>query len=141
MSELLGLGGVAGLTEGHESLADVNLSVTEGACTVIMGSSGSGKSTLLKVAAGLIPPDRGTVTLLGDDFGSLGERRLLEFRRGNGVVFQDGALWENLSIFDNLAMPLRVHFAELGEAEIRARVLEMLGRGGPADSPALRPAP
>jgi phospholipid/cholesterol/gamma-HCH transport system ATP-binding protein len=140
MSELISLRGVAVLTEGHESLSDVDLSVTEGACTVIMGPSGSGKSTLLKVTAGLMPPDRGTVTLRGDDLGSLGERDLLEFRRMNGFVFQDGALWENKSIFDNLALPLQVHCAELGEAAIRTRVLEMLARGGLADSAALRPA-
>jgi phospholipid/cholesterol/gamma-HCH transport system ATP-binding protein len=140
MSELLRLRGVAVLTEGHESLSDVDMSVTEGVCTVIMGPSGSGKSTLLKVAAGLIPPDRGVVTLHGDDFDSLGERRLLEFRRTNGFVFQDGALWENTTIFDNLALPLRVHFPELGAERIRVRVLEMLERGRLADSSELRPA-
>jgi phospholipid/cholesterol/gamma-HCH transport system ATP-binding protein len=140
MSELIRLRGVAVLTEGHESLSEVDLDVAEGACTLIMGLSGSGKSTLLKVAAGLIPPDRGTVSLRGEDFGALGERRLLEFRRTNGFVFQDGALWENKSIFENLALPLQVHFPELGEVEIRARVLRMLERGGLTDSPGLRPA-
>ena len=140
MSELIRLQGVAVLTEGHEALSDVDLVVTEGTCTVIMGPSGSGKSTLLKVTAGLMPPDRGTVTLRGDDLGSLGERRLLEFRRMNGFVFQDGALWENKSIFDNLALPLQVHCPELGAGRIRALVLAMLDRGGLADSPALRPA-
>ena len=58
----------------------------------------------------------------------------------NGFVFQDGALWENKSIFHNLALPLQVHFPEPGEAAIRTRVLGMLARGGLADSPALRPA-
>jgi phospholipid/cholesterol/gamma-HCH transport system ATP-binding protein len=140
MSELIGLRGVSVLSEGHESIAGVDLSVIEGACTLIMGPSGSGKSTLLKVAAGLMPPDRGTVTLRGEDLGLLGERRLAEFRRINGFVFQDGALWENLTIFDNLALPLRVHFPELGEQAIRERVLETLERGRLADSPDLRPA-
>jgi len=55
-------------------------------------------------------------------------------------VFQDGALWENKSIFENLALPLQVHFPELGADEIRDRVLAMLARGGLADSPSLRPA-
>ena len=140
MSELLRLSGVAVFTEGHESLSGVDLVVAEGVCTVIMGSSGSGKSTLLKVAAGLIPPDRGTVRLHGDDFDSLGERRLLEFRRMNGFVFQDGALWENTTIFDNLALPLRIHFPELGAERIRTRVMDLLERGRLADSAALRPA-
>jgi phospholipid/cholesterol/gamma-HCH transport system ATP-binding protein len=140
MSELIRLRGVTVLTEGHESLSEVDLSVTEGACTVIMGPSGSGKSTLLKVAAGLMPPDRGSVALRGDDFGSLGERRLLEFRSTNGFVFQDGALWENKSIFENLALPLQVHHPEMDEADIRRRVLGMLSRGGLADSATLRPA-
>jgi ABC-type transporter Mla maintaining outer membrane lipid asymmetry ATPase subunit MlaF len=140
MSELIRLRGVTVLTEGHESLSEVDLSVTEGACTLIMGPSGSGKSTLLKVAAGLIPPDRGAVMLRGDDLATLGERRMLAFRRENGFVFQDGALWENKSIFENLALPLQVHHPELGEPRIRERVLGMLERGGLADSPGLRPA-
>jgi len=140
MSELIGLRGVTVLTEGHESLAEVDLSVTEGACTLIMGPSGSGKSTLLKVAAGLIPPDRGTVSLRGEDLSGVSERRMLEFRRENGFVFQDGALWENKSILENLALPLQVHHPEMGESRIRERALEMLARAGLADSPGLRPA-
>ena len=97
--------------------------MAEGACTAIMGPSGSGKSTLLKVAAGLMVPDRGTVTLRGEDLAAMSERRLLAFRKTNGFVFQDGALWENKTIFDNLALPLQVHFPELGERGIAARVL------------------
>jgi len=140
MSELIALRGVTVLTDGHESLAEADLDVAEGACTAIMGPSGSGKSTLLKVAAGLMVPDRGTVTLRGEDLAAMSERRLLAFRKTNGFVFQDGALWENKTIFDNLALPLQVHFAELGERGIRDRVLEMLERGGLADSAGLRPA-
>ncbi len=140
MSELLRLRGVTVLTEGHESLADADLEVVESACAAIMGPSGSGKSTLLKVAAGLMVPDRGTVTLRGEDLATMSERRLLAFRKTNGFVFQDGALWENKSLFDNLALPLQVHVSELGERGIRTRVQEMLERGGLADSAGLRPA-
>jgi phospholipid/cholesterol/gamma-HCH transport system ATP-binding protein len=140
MSDLIALHGVTILTEGHESLADADLVVVEGVCAAIMGPSGSGKSTLLKVAAGLLVPDRGTVTLRGEDLAVMSERSLLAFRKTNGFVFQDGALWENKTIFDNLALPLQVHFPELGAGGIRARVLEMLERGGLSDSVSLRPA-
>jgi len=140
MSELIGLRGVTVLTGGHEAIADVDLSVPEGASTVIMGPSGCGKSTLLKVAAGLMPPDRGAVLLRGEDLDGFSEQRMREFRGTNGFVFQDGALWENKTIFDNLALPLQVHHPDLGPGEIGRRVARMLERGGLSDSPALRPA-
>lgn len=140
MSDLIALRGVAVLTDGHESLAEADLDVAEGACTAVMGPSGSGKSTLLKVAAGLLVPDRGTVSLRGEDLATMSERRLLAFRKTNGFVFQDGALWENKTIFDNLALPLQVHFPELGDRGIATRVRDLLERGGLADSALLRPA-
>lgn len=140
MSELIELRGVSVLSEGHESLADADLRVPEASCTAIMGPSGSGKSTLLKAAAGLLLPDRGTVLLRGQDLATMSDRALLAFRRGNGFVFQDGALWENTSIFENLALPLQVHAPELGADGIAARVRDLLVRGGLADSERLRPA-
>ena len=127
MSELIGLRGVAVLTEGHESLSDIDLSVTEGACTVIMGPSGSGKSTLLKVAAGLMPPDRGTVTLRGEDLAVMSERRLLAFRKTNGFVFQDGALFPHLSVAGNLRYGLR---RRQGQGPAWTEVIDVLGLAG-----------
>jgi len=140
MSELIELRGVTLLLGGHESLRDVSVSFPEGSCTVILGPSGCGKSTLLKVAAGIIPPDRGSVLYRGADLFSLPERRMREFRKSNGFSFQDSALWENKTIFDNLALPLQVHSPELTRAEIERKVIRALERGNLVDSIHFRPA-
>lgn len=127
-------------TGGYSALAEASVSFPEGRCTVIMGPSGCGKSTLLKVAAGLIPPDGGAVLFRGEDIFGLSARRMGGLRAASGFVFQDGALWENKSIFENLALPLQVHAAHLSRADMEKRVVRMLERGGLADSAAQRPA-
>ena len=125
---------------GYEVLRDVSVTFPEGRSTVVMGPSGCGKSTLLKVAAGLIPPDRGSVHYRGEDINWMSERRLREMRRTNGFAFQDAALWENKTIGENLALPLQVNFPELPKAEIERRVVQTLERGGLTDSINQRPA-
>ena len=138
--ELLSLRDVTVTMGGHAALSGVSVSFPEGKSTVIMGPSGSGKSTLLKVAAGLVPPDAGSVRLRGQDVFYLPERKVMELRRTNGFVFQDGALWENKTIFDNLALPLQVHFPEMTRADVEKRVVRSLERMGMEESAALRPA-
>ncbi|MGD0724725.1 MAG: ATP-binding cassette domain-containing protein, partial [Spirochaetia bacterium] len=103
---------------GYEALRGINVAFPQGTSTVIMGPSGCGKSTLLKVAAGLIPPDTGKVLLRGQDIFLLSERGIRELRKSNGFVFQDGALWENKTLFENLALPLEVHFPGLSRTDI-----------------------
>ena len=98
---------------GRDVLRQVTLSLPAGRSTVIMGRSGSGKSTLLKTAAGLIPPDSGRVFFEGKDMSLLSEGGMRELRKRSGFVFQDGALWENKTLMENLALPLQVHFPEL----------------------------
>lgn len=121
-------------------LRGVSLTFPEGRSTVIMGPSGCGKSTLLKVAAGLIPPDGGSVFYKGEDMYWMSERRIREMRKTNGFAFQDAALWENKTILENLALPLQVHCPELSRAEIERRVVKTLERGDLVDSITLRPA-
>jgi len=125
---------------GYEVLRELSISFPSGKSTVIMGPSGCGKSTLLKVAAGLIPPDRGSVLYQGDDLYWMSERRTREMRRANGFAFQDAALWENKSIGENLALPLRVHYPHLSEKELTHRVTRMLESGGLSEAAPLRPA-
>jgi len=125
---------------GFEALRDISVSFTEGRSTVIMGPSGCGKSTLLKVAAGLVPPDDGQVRFHGRDVFQMSERALLAMRRHCGFVFQDGALWENKTLFENLALPLQVHFSHLPEAERNRRVVRTLERVGMEGSAGDRPA-
>ncbi len=123
-----------------EALRGVSVGFAEGKSTVIMGPSGCGKSTLLKVAAGLIPPDAGRVCFHGHDIFQMSERALMGMRRQNGFVFQDGALWENKTLFENLAIPLQVHFPDVPLVERNRRVVRALERVGLEESAAERPA-
>jgi phospholipid/cholesterol/gamma-HCH transport system ATP-binding protein len=124
----------------YEALRGVTVSFPEGRSTVVMGPSGCGKSTLLKVCAGLIPPDAGSVFFEGQDIFLLNERGMRGLRKINGFVFQDGALWENKSLFENIALPLQVHFPELSASEVKHRVIRALEKVGLEDSSAERPA-
>jgi phospholipid/cholesterol/gamma-HCH transport system ATP-binding protein len=125
---------------GHDALRGISVSFPEGQSTVIMGPSGCGKTTLLKVAAGLIPPDTGKVLFNGRDLFLLSERSMKEMRQMNGFVFQDGALWENKTLFENIALPLQIHFPQLTARELERRVVRALERAGLEDSAAERPA-
>jgi len=126
--------------EGTGVLDAVSLAFDAEACTVIMGPSGSGKSTLLKAAAGLSVPDTGRVEILGMDPAKASDREIEALRKRNGFVFQDGALWQNLTLYQNLALPLQYHYAELGETEIRRRVEALLRELGATARLTLRPS-
>ena len=139
-ADLLVLDGVRLLSQGFEVLKGVSVRFPKGQATVIMGPSGCGKSTLLKVAAGLLLPEEGRVLLEGEELSRLSDRRLKGFRRRNGFVFQDGALWGNQTIFDNLALPVRFHEPQADPQEVRRRVMGTLGRLAMSDQAALRPA-
>lgn len=108
---------------------DISMSVPKGRLVTITGPSGSGKSTLLKIIAGLIYPDRGTVTIDGIDIFNAARSKLFEMRKYSCFVFQDSALISNLNVFNNVALPLRYHYS-LPEAEIDKRVSDILERCG-----------
>jgi phospholipid/cholesterol/gamma-HCH transport system ATP-binding protein len=110
-------------------LDDITFDVPKGRITSILGPSGTGKSVLLKNILGLLRPDRGEIWVDGDQIVGLRERRLYEVRRKFGVLFQDGALFGSMSLYDNIAFPLREHTRK-NEREIREIVLryaEMVG--------------
>lgn len=140
MADIIALEDVGVTLGGFQALRGVSVGFVEGKSTVIMGPSGCGKSTLLKVAAGLIPPDEGRVLFQGKDIFQLSERGLLDMRRQNGFVFQDGALWENKTLFENLALPLQVHFPDIPAADRNRRVIRALERVGLEESASERPA-
>ena len=106
--------------------------------SVILGGSGSGKSTILRLIGGLVRPQAGSITVDGDDIVGLSERRMYEVRRKLGMMFQGGALLDSLTVFDNLAFPLREH-TELSEAEIAAEVQDRLNAVGMSNAGDLLP--
>ncbi len=121
-------------------LDSVSLVVPKGSCVVVMGYSGSGHTALLKTAAGLVPADRGKVYFEGRDMDRMSEAELFRFRGRCGFVFQDAALWANMSVYQNVALPLQFHRRGIGRDEIDARIRELLREFDFRDNPELRPA-
>src|SRR6266852_8764302 len=114
-----------------EVLRGVSFALAKGETLVVMGGSGSGKTVLLRLVAGLIRPDAGQIRVFDHAIGRLSEEDLLLRRRRMGFVFQGAALFDSLSVYENVAYPLREH-TSLGEAEIRERVvgnLSLVGLG------------
>jgi phospholipid/cholesterol/gamma-HCH transport system ATP-binding protein len=112
--------------------ADVSLTLPAGEISVLLGPSGTGKSVFLKALVGLLRPDRGSIWIHGEDLTDVPERRLYELRKLFGVLFQDGALFGSMNIYDNVAFPLREH-TKLSESQVRVVVtekLEMVGLRG-----------
>jgi phospholipid/cholesterol/gamma-HCH transport system ATP-binding protein len=119
--------------EGKAVLRDLSLKVERGTTLVILGVSGSGKTVLLKHMVGLVQPDRGRVLVDGVDLAVLSGPELARVRERFGVVFQNSALFDGLSVFDNLALPLRERHRHMPEAEVARRVgarLELFDLGG-----------
>jgi phospholipid/cholesterol/gamma-HCH transport system ATP-binding protein len=111
--------------DGKIVLDGLNLDIAEGQSVVVMGPSGTGKSVLLKHIIGLLKPDSGKVIVDRQDIWELSERDLNEFRRRFGMSFQEGALFDSMSVFDNIAFPLKRHTSKTA-SEIASRVGECL---------------
>ena len=112
--------------------SDVTLTLPPGEVSVLLGPSGTGKSVFLKCLIGLLKPERGSIFIHDTDLVRTDEHRLYEIRKLFGVLFQDGALFGSMNLFDNIAFPLREH-TKKGEAEIRDIVMEkmtMVGLAG-----------
>ena len=126
---------VEGLTKsfGRQTIwRDVTLTLPAGEVSVMLGPSGTGKSVFRKSLIGLLKPERGRVLIEGVDTVSCSERQLYETRKLFGVLFQDGALFGSMSLYDNVAFPLREHTRK-SESEIRRIVqekMEMVGLSG-----------
>jgi phospholipid/cholesterol/gamma-HCH transport system ATP-binding protein len=111
---------------------DVSFTLPAGEISALLGPSGTGKSVFLKCMIGLLRPEGGSCVIDGEDIVSASEKDMLRIRRLFGVLFQDGALFGSLPLFDNVAFPLREHTKKT-EAEIRRIVLEkmeMVGLSG-----------
>jgi len=107
-------------------LKGISLEVEKGTTYVILGGSGSGKTVLMKHVIGLLRPDRGTVFVDGIEIPTLEGRALTEARRMFGMVFQHSALFDSMTVFDNVAFPLRERQRSIKPAELEQRVIEKL---------------
>jgi phospholipid/cholesterol/gamma-HCH transport system ATP-binding protein len=110
---------------GYEVLKGINLHVRRGKTRVVLGVSGSGKTVLMKHMIGLLKPDQGEVLVDGEDIVKLDEKGMLRVRRKFGMVFQQAALFDSMTVGDNVAFPLREH-TKWAPEEIARKVAEKL---------------
>jgi phospholipid/cholesterol/gamma-HCH transport system ATP-binding protein len=132
LDAIISLRGVTKSFGSHTVLQDISFDIPKGKISAIMGPSGTGKSVLLKNIIGLLRPEKGEIWVDGEEIVGMGEKDLYRVRRKFGVLFQDGALFGSMSIFDNIAFPLREHTNKT-EKEIREIVNEKAGLVGLLD--------
>jgi phospholipid/cholesterol/gamma-HCH transport system ATP-binding protein len=110
----------------HAVLDDFNLVVNREEIVVVLGKSGAGKSVLIKCIIGLLKPDFGTISVLGQDVSALDHHELDMMRTKVGFLFQSNALYDSMTVRENLEFPLRRHWIAMGQPEIDALVKESL---------------
>ncbi len=113
-------------SRGHSKIFNgIDIDIPKGKITAIMGPSGTGKTTLLKLIGGQLKPQKGTIHFHGENIPAMKTRKLYEVRKKMGMLFQSGALLTDMTVFDNIAFPMREH-TELPEVMIRDLVLMKL---------------
>jgi ABC-type multidrug transport system ATPase subunit len=140
MEPIIALQAVSFSTQNQAILRDISYQFQEGKTTALVGPSGGGKSTVLKLAAGLLIPNEGLVRFRGQDMAAMNRGQTLEFRRQSAVVFQDSALWANQNLYQNLELPLRIHFPQISKADREKRMQEVLSEVGYTKDLMIRPA-
>ncbi len=110
---------------GQTILDDVSFEIAKGEIICLLGESGTGKSVLLKHLMGLFKPDQGHVFIDGEDITRLNEKALLGVRKQIGYLFQEGALYDFMDVFDNIAFPLKEH-TRLNEKQVKEKVQNIL---------------
>ena len=123
----------------RQILKGLSLKIPRGKVVAILGASGSGKSTLLRLIGGQLRPARGSIKIDGQVVHELGTRALYTLRRRIGMMFQAGGLFTDMSVFENIAFPMREHHAELPESVLRRIVLMKLHAVGLRGAHALAP--
>ena len=119
--------------KGNAVLKGINLNLEKGEIMALVGMSGYGKSVLLKCIAGLIKPEEGRVVIDGNDINTLKVKELFSYWKRIGFLFQGGALFESMTVFENIAFPLKEK-TKLHHKEIRERVIKQIEEVGLADS-------
>ncbi len=121
-------------------LEGLDLDVRTGETLVVLGPSGTGKSVLLKHIIGLMQPDAGSIRIDGEEIVGLGEKELNRVRRRFGMLFQGAALFDSMTVGENVALAMMEHAREMDAEEVRRRVLERLEWVGLKGAAALKPA-
>lgn len=125
---------------GKEVLKDISLSLGEEENLVVLGRSGSGKSVLIKCIIGLIKPDAGKIQVLGKEITTLRENELNDLRKELGFLFQSGALYDSLTVKENLAFPLKIIDPQIRQSEIDEKVEKALQNVGLPDTRDKKPS-
>jgi phospholipid/cholesterol/gamma-HCH transport system ATP-binding protein len=123
----------------NQVLSGVDLTISKGETTVILGRSGCGKSVLLKLIMGLMKPDQGEILVNGDNVASMNDKQLSSLRQKFGMLFQASALFDSMTVDENVGLGLREH-TKLPEEEIRKRVAEKLKMVGLSEVEDQKPA-
>jgi len=131
---IVAMNGVYKSFEGHQVLKGVDITVSKGENLVVLGKSGSGKSVLIKCIVGLVSPEEGEVRVFGENISALKYKRLNEIRVKIGFLFQSGALYDSMTVGENLAFPLKQHFKKLSKAETEKIITEGLDDVGLKES-------
>jgi len=116
-----------------EVLKGIDLTVQKGENLAVLGRSGSGKSVLIKILAGLLKPDKGNITMLGKQLDQLKPKQLDELRLRMGFSFQNSALYDSMSVYDNLSFPLTMNVKHLSRKQVSDAVEEALDAVGLID--------
>ena len=139
MENLIEINNLTFSRSGRVIYDDISLQIKKGKTTAIMGPSGIGKTTMLRLMGGQLVPDKGDVKFKGESIPSMRRNRLFEVRRQMSMLFQSGALFTDMSVFDNIAFPLREH-TKLSESIIHTIVMLKLQAVGLRGAANLMPA-
>ena len=134
MEEVIEIKNLKKSFEGKEVLKGINLTVTKGENVVVVGKSGQGKSVTIQCIAGMLTPDEGSIKVLGQEINELDEDELKAVRIRMGFLFQHAALYDSMTVRENLAFPLRAALKIKDRAEIEKRSIEALEAVGLADA-------
>jgi len=126
--------------EDNNVLRGIDFELQKGENVIVLGRSGSGKSVLIKIIAGLMKPDKGVVNVLGKDVHKLNKKELIELRLKIGFLFQHSALYDSMTVKENLEFPLRRNVRDLSEDKIDEAVKDALDAVGLADTAAQMPS-
>ncbi|HSN61509.1 MAG TPA: ATP-binding cassette domain-containing protein, partial [Ferruginibacter sp.] len=120
-------------------LIDFNLQIKKGESVVVLGKSGSGKSVLIKCIIGLLKPDKGSIEIFGENIANVNEETLDKIRAKVGFLFQSNALYDSMTVRENLEFPLLRHWIEVSQDEVNAMVMEALDDVGLAHTVNMMP--